>query len=105
MNWKADWIKPCDNMGDNVPVFGVDFRLEKKVLSAKLFITALGVYEAKVNAQRISKYVLAPGWTTYAKRLQYQEYDITDLLQEDNQLRIYVGKGWYRGSMPGWKEL
>lgn len=105
MNWTAEWIKPCGDIGDIVPVFGVDFQIEKKVLNAKLFVTAMGIYEAKINDQRISDYVLAPGWTTYTKRLQYQEYDITEMLSDDNHLRIYVGKGWYRGRMPGWEEL
>ena len=44
-------------------------------------MTALGVYEAVLNGKRVSDYVLAPGWTTYEKRLQVQTYDITDMLR------------------------
>lgn len=97
MNWTAKWIKPCEDMGDIVPVFETNFQTNKDIFKATLFVTAMGIYEAKLNSQRISKYVLAPGWTTYEKRLQYQQYDVTDMLCNENQLRIYVSKGWYRG--------
>ena len=46
---------------------------------------------------------MAPGWTSYHKRLQYQEYDITDLLTNGkNEIEVTVGKGWYRSPLPGW---
>lgn len=99
MKWMAKWIKPAIDLGDVVPVFGLDFPMEKQIDTAKLFITAIGVYEAKLNDKRVSDYVLAPGWTIYGKRLQYQEYDVTQFLQEQNHLEVYVGKGWHRSPM------
>ena len=45
-----------------------------------------------------------PGWTSYEKRLQYQAYDITNLLEKDNHISVTVGKGWYRSPMPGWSK-
>lgn len=102
MEWTGKWVKPQTDMGDIVPVFGKNFTVKKDVKSAKLFITALGVYEASLNGKRIGDFVLAPGWTTYYKRLQYQEYDVTEMLQGENSLEILVGKGWYRSRMPGW---
>ena len=78
MNWQAKWIKPVRPMGDVASVFERDFNINKIIKDAKLIITALGIYEAKLNGKRISDYVLAPGWTAYKKRLQYQEYDITE---------------------------
>lgn len=102
MNWNAKWIKPQRAMGDVCPVFQKDFTVTGTVREAKLLITALGVYEAAINGSRIGNFVLAPGWTTYKKRLQYQEYDLTGLLQKENRLTVHVGKGWYRSPMPGW---
>ena len=67
-----------------------------------LHITALGVYEAHLNGKRIGNFVLAPGWTSYYSRLQYQSYDITTDLAEQNTITVAVGKGWYRSPMPGW---
>jgi len=102
MKWDAKWIKPTLDMGDICPLFVKGFPVNKNVKKAKLFITALGVYAAKLNGERIGDFILAPGWTVYKKRLQYQEYDVTKLLHQDNQLSITVGKGWYRGRLPGW---
>ena len=53
----------------------------------------MGVYEAKLNGRRVGQFVMAPGWTSYHKRLQYQEYDITDLLTNGkNEIEVTVGK-------------
>lgn len=102
MNWNAKWIKPGIDTGDAAPVFLKDFALSKTVTKATLAITALGIYEAKLGQKRVGNFVLAPGWTTYYKRLQYQTYDVTELLEEENQLTVTVGKGWYRSRMAGW---
>ena len=91
-------------MGDVCPVFRRRFRVEKELRSAELEITALGVYEAELNGKRVGQFVLAPGWTSYRKRLQVQRYDVTELLTADNELRVTVGKGWFRSPMPGWEE-
>lgn len=96
MKWNAKWIRPVADTGDAAPVYGKTFRLPGEIREAKLFLTALGVYEAELNGKRVGDFVLAPGWTTYGKRLQYQEYDITDLLDKENRITVTVGKGWYR---------
>lgn len=103
MSWNPTWICPTQDLGDPAAVFGTSFVSERKVSQATLTITALGVYEAKLNGKRVGQFVMAPGWTSYHKRLQYQEYDITDLLTEDtNTIEVTVGKGWYRSPLPGW---
>lgn len=101
MEWKAKWIKPTLDMGDVCPLFVKSFSADKSVKKASLFITALGVYTAELNGKRIGNFILAPGWTAYQKRLQYQEYDVTKLLKEDNRLSVTIGKGWYRGRLAG----
>ena len=80
MNWNPTWICPAQDLGDPAAVFGTSFVSERKVSQATLTITALGVYEAKLNGKRVGQFVMAPGWTSYHKRLQYQfgtEYGIT----------------------------
>ncbi|MGH3102213.1 MAG: family 78 glycoside hydrolase catalytic domain, partial [Thermoleophilia bacterium] len=63
---------------------------------------AHGLYEAKLNGHRVGDQVLAPGWTSYAHRLRYQTYDVTDLVREGgNDLDVLLGNGWYRGRL-GW---
>lgn len=81
------------------------FVLEQKftVRSAKqvtLRATALGVYFAEVNGVRVGDGYLAPGWTSYNKTLQVQEYDITPLVKEgENILSLTVNEGWYCGPL------
>ena len=104
MEWKAKWIMPSSETGEVCPLFSKSFCPKGKVKKARLFITATGVYEAVLNGKRVGEYILAPGWTSYQKRLQYQEYDITEQLKEENQLLVTVGKGWYRSRLVGWEE-
>jgi alpha-L-rhamnosidase len=104
MEWKAQWIKPSYELGDVCPLFSKDFAIKSKIEKAVLYITALGVYEAELNGKRIGDFIMAPGWTTYNKRLQYQEFDVTQNLEETNQLLITVGKGWHRSRLVGWQE-
>lgn len=98
----AKWIKMPKNIGMVSPIFKKEWKIEERPQCAELWVTALGVYEAKLNGRRISDYVLAPGWTVYKKRLQYQVYDITSFLEESNELTVTVGKGWFSSDMPGW---
>lgn len=102
MEWKANWICPPQPMGDVCPVYEKRFSLPSPVQKAVLLITAMGTYEAVLNGERVSGYVLAPGFTSYLKRHQVQEYDITAMLGAENTLRVTVGRGWYRSPMPGW---
>ena len=74
------------------------FSLNGSVVGARLYITAQGVYEAEVNGQRIGDYFLAPGWTAYDGRLQYQTYDVTSSLSQGaNCLGVRVAEGWFCG--------
>ena len=102
MEFQANWITASENTGDICPVFRKEWKNERAVAKAELYLTALGIYEAKLNGKRVSDYVLAPGWTAYEKRLQYQVYDVTKLIQEENELRVTVGRGWFSSQMPGW---
>ena len=104
MEWKAKWIKPAWETGAEAPLFARDFRITKPLTAAVLRMTGLGVYEAAINGRRISKDVLAPGWTAYTKRLQVQRYDVTELLAADNTLTVLLGKGWYRSPLLTWDD-
>ena len=83
---------------DPSPYMRKEFRLEKPVRRARLYATARGVYEMYVNGVRVGEDVLAPGWTDYRERVQYQAYDLTELLAEgQNALGAILGDGWYAG--------
>ena len=101
MNKCAEWITSSRNTGDICPVFRKTWNTGKQAERAVLYITARGVYSAELNGTVIS-YPLAPGWTAYKSRLQYQKYDVTAHIGAENELRVYVGRGWFASPMPGW---
>lgn len=66
--------------------------------SARLAITALGIYEAELNGEKVGDILFAPGYTYYHRQLQAQTYDVTHMLKQgENVLRVYLGQGWYCG--------
>ena len=79
------------------PVFYKQFTLAKPVRKACVYATAHGVYELCLNGRRVGDEYMAPGWTEYHKRLQYQYYDVTEFLAAENTLEMTVANGWYKG--------
>lgn len=79
------------------PVFWKEFSIGKKVARARLYATAHGVYEVCLNGKKVEDYYMAPGWTSYHHRLQYQIYDVTEQLSRANRIEMTVGNGWYKG--------
>ena len=68
------------------------------VKKATLCITALGIYEAEINGEKVGDILFAPGYTYYPRLLQVQNYDVTSMLAEkENVLQVYLGQGWYCG--------
>jgi alpha-L-rhamnosidase len=81
-----------------IPYLRKTFTLDKPVKSARLFATALGVYELHLNGRQVGDQLLAPGWTDYNTRLRYQVYDVTSqLASSENALGAIVAPGWYSG--------
>lgn len=75
----------------------------QNVTKARLYVTACGLYEAKINGQRVGNFILAPGHTDYTKRIQLQTYDVTELLANgENEITVELADGWYRGSCGAW---
>src|SRR5438309_1537452 len=82
-------------MPQPVPALRRKFSLPSVPRRARLYITALGLYEAYVNGMRVGEERLVPGWTDYHRRIQYQTYDVTPFLHaDDNVLAVSLGDGW-----------
>ena len=104
-DWQAQWISAHAVGGPQteaaVPFFRKAFGLasRKAVVSARLYATALGVYEFHINGKKVGDDVFTPGWTDYHQRVQYQAYDVTNLLNGDgeNVIGAILGDGWYCG--------
>lgn len=79
-------------------VYYKSFDVEKKGLQRATFYgSALGIYDAYLNGQRIGDDELKPGWTDYSDTLLYNTYDITSYIQETNTIASMVGTGWWSG--------
>ena len=93
----AKWIKAPRDMEGAAAEFRRSFTIAKRVDSARLYASAIGVYSPRLNGRPITDAVLMPGLTSYKTRVLYQEYDVTDLLAESNELSVSVGPGWAVG--------
>lgn len=79
--------------------------LSKKIKSAKAYVTGLGFYEFYINGKRVGDYVLTPAKTPYHKQILYDSYDITDLVQNgENVFGIHLGNGWYNPYKKWWAQ-
>ena len=105
-DFTAKWIRGNYRVNKKSRYPVVCFRKQfnaQNVAKARLYITACGLYEAKINGKRVGNFVLAPGHTDYTKRIQLQTYDVTDLLSDGgNDITVELADGWYRGSCGAW---
>jgi alpha-L-rhamnosidase len=104
IDWQARWIEPDwedDPATSNpCPHLRTTFALREQVVSARLYVTAHGLYDVSLNGQRVSDAYFAPGYTSYQHRLQYQVYDVGELVEAgENALGVVLGDGWYRGEI------
>lgn len=101
---RALMITAPDDTG-RTPVLSKRISLERdpgEIATAELLATAHGVYEATIGGRPVTESVLNPGWTAYEWRLQFQAFDVTDLLREagdETEVSIVLGRGWWRGDL------
>jgi alpha-L-rhamnosidase len=98
-DWQAEWIGAPFSGGPRTsspsPFLRREFVLQKTVIRARLYATAIGLYECHLNGVRIGDAVLTPGWTDYSKHIQYQVYDVIEILQPGaNAFGAILGDGW-----------
>lgn len=94
--WTAQWIT-CDSSIRRHPIFSCNLAPEKPISQARLYVTALGLYEAYLNGERIGDEYLTPYCNNYHQWLQVQTYDITAQLAKGGRMEIWLGNGWYKG--------
>lgn len=106
--WQAEWIMPkqlpvvqqAQEWPDSPPVslLRTTFQLKQNIVSARVYATAAGLYDLHLNGERVGEEQLAPGWTSYHHRHQYQTYDVTRYLHAGgNGIGIQAADGWYSG--------
>lgn len=96
--WSAKLIGQQE--GDDFhPVFVKEFSLPAEAVRARIYVTGVGLYEAYLNGKKIGSDILAPFFNDYRFGIQYQTYDITDLLQSENKIELSLGNGWFKGRL------
>ncbi len=96
--WTAQWIGGQEGLVS--PEFRKTFRLEQlseQVRTARLYITGLGLFDASLNGRKAGTDNLAPFFNDYDDHVQVCTYDVADLLAEENEFRVTLGNGWYKG--------
>lgn len=108
-DWRAQWITPDlpedPDKSNPAPMLRREFSVNarKKIERARLYASAMGLYELHLNGRRVGDEYFTPGWTSYDFRYQYQTYDVTSALQPGaNCLGAILGDGWFRGRS-GWQ--
>ncbi len=103
-DWTAQFITPDRDSDEDsaqprpTPLLRKEFDIHSGFTRARLYITALGIYEVQLNGSPVGDHILSPGWTSYHNRLRYQTFDITNLLQEGrNAIGAMLGEGWFKG--------
>ena len=79
-------------------LFRKELTIEKPLKRARIFATAIGIYDLRLNGRKVGDDYFAPGFTSYRHQLQYQVYDVTDLLTPRSVLTATVAGGWAVGS-------
>ncbi len=102
--WAAEWITDGEykftekHVSPAPMVFRKNIRLKKEIDSAFIYSTALGIYEIDINGHKVGSDYFAPGFTSYKNTLQYQTYDVSDVLCGDDDIVVTVAGGWAVGS-------
>lgn len=103
-DWQAQWIRPSgksDQKVEAVSYLRRQFALEKKVAKARLYVTARGIFQLKLNGLRVGNDHFANGMTAYDKRLDTLTYDVGAKLRDSaNTIEATLGNGWYSGRFP-----
>ena len=105
--WTARLLRPGTDAGTGgrAPFLRRVFTLDTVPASARLRISAQGLYRCFLNGQRVGHDQLTPGWTSFQDRLSFQTYDVSELLQPgENVIDIWLGDGWHRSTLL-WKKI
>lgn len=102
--WRGVWITDGEYVFQEKKIsprpmtFRRRVEVKKKVAKAQIYATAFGIYELQLNGEKVGKDYFMPGYTSYPHQMQYQVYDVTEQLEEQNELTAVVAGGWAAGA-------
>ena len=86
----------ADPSNTSLPMFRSVFKIKKGLKRARMYITSRGIYDCMINGEGVNNSLLAPELTQYDRRINYQTYDITDILREgENGIGVILSSGWW----------
>ena len=91
-------IQNSARKNNRLPIFYKAFQVNKEIEKCVIRISALGIFDIKVNGYEIEDYFM-PGWTNYNHYANICSYDITQYIKKDNILAIMLAEGWYSGRL------
>jgi alpha-L-rhamnosidase len=96
-NWKGTWITDVNDIAlKPAPYFRRVFQASKKIVSARVYVAAAGLFEVYVNGVKVGNHRLDPMYTRFDKRNLYVTHDVTALVQDGaNAVGVLLGNGWY----------
>lgn len=99
-DWHSLCISPKVSESGACPHLRTEFSVDEGLVSARLYVTSLGLYQVKMNGRNVTEDCFTPGWTVYSDRLLYQSYDVTALIKpEGNAIGAILAEGWYSGRL------
>ena len=92
--FKGKWIAATTDIEDRfAPLFKRNFKIEKSIKYATLYICGLGFYEAKINGCLLDDSVLNPTHSQYSSTIYYRVFDVTAILKKDeNEITVEIGR-------------
>ena len=109
-DWQASWISPVEDLQappGRRPAYTLRRRLEVtgEPVRARVYASALGLYEVFVNGRRAGRSELTPGTSSYDQTVYAQAFDVTPLVGNGaNQVEVLLSDGWYRGQVGAHRE-
>ncbi|MBR1758162.1 MAG: family 78 glycoside hydrolase catalytic domain [Lachnospiraceae bacterium] len=96
--WAASWIG-CEASEGRHPIFSKKIACKGDVASARLYISGLGLYEARIDGVKVGEEYLTPFYNDYRNWVQYVTYDVTEMVNNDAELAVELGNGWCKGRL------
>ncbi|MCH5352537.1 MAG: family 78 glycoside hydrolase catalytic domain [Acutalibacter sp.] len=98
--WQAKWIAADFQDKEQHPLLKKDFAISGEIVCARAYACGVGIYELEINGQKAGDEYLLPGYHCYDANLEYQTFDVTDLLTSgENTVGLALGPGWYKGDI------
>ena len=101
--WHAEYLGlPLQYGNPESPLLRKSFKVSGKAEKRLVYINSLGYHELFINGKKVGDGILAPAVSQFNKRSLSLTYDVSSYLKDgENELVIWLGRGWYSPELPG----